>query len=46
MAVTRHGDSTGPAGREPRPEDARIPWDGLPRHTLVRDLKKIGRAHV
>ncbi|TDT97375.1 CBS domain protein [Streptomyces sp. 846.5] len=38
MAETRHYDSTGTAARAPRPVTGRVPWDGLPRHTPVRDL--------
>ncbi|MHA6758016.1 CBS domain-containing protein [Streptacidiphilus sp. PAMC 29251] len=41
MAATHHHGTTGTTGttaREPRPASARIPWDGLPRHTPVGDL--------
>ena len=38
MAATRHNHSTGTTAREPRPTYAQVAWDGLPRHTPVRDL--------
>ena len=38
MTATRHYESTGTAAHELRSATEHIPWDGLPRHTPVRDL--------